>query len=141
MRTFPSYQVIRYARIALAVFFVVGGSAHFVMPGFYRPMMPPWLPAHSALIAISGVFEILGGMGVLVPRSRRFAAWGLIALLVAVFPANLHVAFDADAAKAFGWPQWLMIARLPAQVVFICWVYFACLMRTEESSRTVETKA
>ena len=72
-------------RWVLAVFFIGAGVNHFRHPAFYQAMMPPWLPWPDALILISGVAEILGGLGVLVPRARRFAGWGLIALLVAVF--------------------------------------------------------
>jgi uncharacterized membrane protein len=70
-------------RWALAVFFVVAGLNHFRAPGMYAAMMPPSLPLPSALIAISGACEVLGGIGILVPRTRRAAGWGLIALLAA----------------------------------------------------------
>ena len=83
--------------------------------------MPSYLPAHVALVQISGVVEILGGIGVLLPRTRRCAAWGLILLLVAVFPANLNVALH-------GWPgenipDWILWARLPFQPLAIWWIY------------------
>lgn len=119
-------------RVGLGVFFIVAGLAHFVMPGVYETMMPPWLPAPAALIAISGVAEIAGGIGVLTPRFRRPAAWGLIALLIAIFPANLHVAVDGTAGDAFSaatgdLPRALLLLRLPFQAVFIVWVWWTCL--------------
>jgi uncharacterized membrane protein len=84
-------------------------------------MMPSYLPAHALLVQISGVAEILGGIGILLPWTRRLAAWGLILLLVAVFPANLDVALH-------GWPGvnlpgWILWCRLPLQPVFIWWIY------------------
>ena len=79
---------------SLALFFVVAGTNHFRVPEIYLGMMPPWLPAPSTLVQISGAAEILGGFGVLVPATRRFAGWGLIVLLIAIFPANLHVAWQ-----------------------------------------------
>jgi uncharacterized membrane protein len=100
---------------------MAAGANHFLVPKTYLSMMPAYLPAHVELVQISGVAEILGGMGVLFSSTRRFAAWGLILLLVAVFPANLNAAL-------YGWPgvsvpAWVLWCRLPFQVVFIWWVY------------------
>jgi len=79
-------QIFRYL---LAIFFVGAGVMHFVSPDFYVAIMPPYLPWHLPLVWISGGFEILGGIGVLFPHPlRRWAGWGLVALLVAVFPAK-----------------------------------------------------
>jgi len=113
------------SRLALAVFFIIAGVNHFRSPDVYLSMMPPWLPWPEMLNFVSGAAEIAGGVGVLHPRARRIAGWGLIALLVAVFPANLHVALN-------GWPemhvpQWVLWARLPVQLLFIAWVYQSCL--------------
>jgi uncharacterized membrane protein len=115
--------VRRNFRYVLAAFFVVAGVNHFLDPDFYVAMMPPYLPWHLELVWISGVFEILGGLAVLLPPPlRRLAAWGLVALLVAVFPANLHVALNEVAVP--GLPASPLIAwlRLPIQIVFILWV-------------------
>jgi uncharacterized membrane protein len=108
----------------LAVFFVGAGLNHFLHPKPYLAMMPPYLPAPEALNAVSGVAEIAGGLGLLMPKVRKPAGWGLMALLVAVFPANLHVALN-------GWegthiPRWVLWARLPLQPVLMAWVYRAC---------------
>lgn len=87
-------------------------------------MMPPWLPFPVAANFVSGAAEIVGGIGVLIPRLRRIAGWGLIALLIAVFPANVQVALH-------GWPgvsipAWILWARLPLQFPLLAWLYFSC---------------
>jgi len=110
-------------RWILAVFFVAAGANHFRTPGLYIAMIPPWMPLPSALNAISGGAEILGGLGLLVPRTRRLAGWGLIALLVAVFPANVHVALLGHMPGTNFSPA-VLWARLPVQAVFIAWVWW-----------------
>ena len=96
----------------------------------YESIVPPYLPAHREIVVISGAFEMLGGLGVL-PRPTRIAAsWGLIALLIAVFPANLYMATDA-AKFAKVAPAWTLWARLPLQFVLIAWIYGACMKRRE----------
>lgn len=103
----------------LALLFVAAGVAHFARPEFYEKIMPEYLPAHRELVLISGAFEILGGLGLLVPQTRRFAAWGLVALLVAVFPANLHMALNPERFPNI--PEWALWARLPIQIPLILW--------------------
>jgi uncharacterized membrane protein len=87
-------------------------------------MMPPWLPAHRELIFLSGLAEVVLGVAVLVPRLRRMAAWGIIALLIAIFPANLHIALHDvplfGAAQGAGIWNWV---RLPFQAVLIAWAW------------------
>ena len=109
--------------MVLAVVFVVGGLLHFAFTPIYVKIMPPFLPAHVLLVQISGVFEVLGGIGVLVPWTRRLAAWGLVALLVAIVPANVYMAMDHAAWPSI--PAWLLWARVPLQapLIFWCWVY------------------
>jgi uncharacterized membrane protein len=124
-------------RWLLGVGFVAAGVNHFIVPRFYLAIMPPSLPAPLALIYISGVAEILGGLGVLVPRVRRLAAWGLIALLIAVFPANLYAAFHGFGSI----PAWVLWARLPFQLVFIAWVYWTCLSRIPARAENAPRKA
>jgi len=119
-------KLIVVLRWVIAVFFVAAGVNHFRTPEIYLAMMPSWLPAPSALNGISGVAEILGGLGLLVPRTRRFAGWGLIALLVAVFPANVHAALLGHMTGVNVSPAILWV-RLPFQAVFIAWVWWVAL--------------
>jgi uncharacterized membrane protein len=97
-------------------------------------MMPTGLPWPSGLIAISGAFEILGGIGILLPRARVAAGWGLIALLVAVFPANLHVAL-AGSMPGFSFSPTTLWLRLPLQAVLVAWVAWAAIARGKSRRR------
>ena len=108
------------SRYALAMLFVLAGIWHFVHPATYLAIMPPWLPQPLALIYVSGVFEILGGLGLLPARTRRIAGWGLLALLVAVFPANLYMALIHE---QLGIPGWIAWGRLPLQLPLMWWVW------------------
>ncbi len=111
----------------IAAIFIVGGVLHLVKPAYYVRIMPPWLPAPMALVLISGVFEILGGVGVLVPTTRVVAGWGLIALLIAIFPANVQMLLNARAAHASSLWMTGLIARLPLQAALIYWVFRAAI--------------
>lgn len=109
---------------AMAAFYVLAGLNHFRDPGFYLPMMPPYLPWHRELVALSGAAELGLGLALLVAPLRRWAAWGVIALLIAVFPANLHVAL-ADVpigGRTEGLGVWNWV-RLPLQLVLIAWAW------------------
>ena len=112
-------------RWAATAFFVGAGANHFVNPAPYLAMMPAELPTawHGPLNVISGAAEILGGLGLILPATRRFAAWGLIALLIAVFPANVNMAMNELPLGTTHVPTWLLWARLPVQVVMVAWVY------------------
>ena len=109
-------------RVVLALFFVGAGINHFARTGFYLRMMPPYLPLHLALVQTSGVAEIVLGVLLLIPRSSFVAAWGLIALLVAVFPANVQMALHPDTFTEFR-PTALWW-RLPLQAVLITWSFW-----------------
>jgi len=113
-------------RILLGIFFVAAGANHFRAPGMYLGMIPAWLPAPSTLVEISGVAEIMGGIGVLVPATRLFSGWGLIALLIAIFPANLHVAMQGH-MPGFDLSPFTLWLRLPFQLVFIGWTWWTAL--------------
>lgn len=102
--------------ILAAIFYIGAGILHFTKTEFYVKIMPPYIPAHMAMVYISGAAEIAGGLGLLVPMLRRRAAWGLVALLVAVFPANVYMLTDHQG------PEWILWSRLPLQVLFIWWV-------------------
>ena len=101
-------------------FFVFAGVMHFVIPRQYEAIVPDYLPAHRELVAASGVAEIAGGLGVMYPRTRRLASWWSIATLVAVFPANVHMALHPDKYKVPG-GRAALYARLPVQLLFIAW--------------------
>ena len=109
-------------RIVLALFFVGAGINHFVRTGFYLRMMPPYLPWPLALVEVSGVAEIVLGVLLAAPRFTVTAAWGLILLLIAVFPANLQMALHPDTFPEFS-PAALWL-RLPLQGVLIAWSWW-----------------
>jgi uncharacterized membrane protein len=117
------------SRLLLAAFFLLAGLYHFLSPGLYLQMMPPYLPWPVGLIAISGVAEIAGGMGVLFPPVRAAAAWGLILLLIAVFPANIQAAISGMSLGGKPVAHWILLMRLPVQFLFIYWVYWSCLIK------------
>lgn len=121
------------SRIILAVFFIVAGVNHFISPGTYLPMMPGYLPWPLALIYLSGAAEIAGGIGICFPKWRKAAGWGLIALLIAVFPANLHMLLNDIPLNGKHLPQWVLWGRLPFQLLFIAWVYLTCLREKTEN--------
>lgn len=106
-----------------ALFFVAAGLNHFRQPEIYLGMMPPWLPVPETMNVISGAAEVLGGLGLLLPLTRRFAGWGLVLLLVAVFPANLHVALQGY-MPGVSIPSIVLWLRLPVQVLMIMWVWW-----------------
>jgi uncharacterized membrane protein len=110
-------------QIVLALVMVAMGILHFAAPKAFVRTMPRMLPAPLFLVLLSGVFEILGGVGLMVPRTQRFAAWGLMALYVAVFPANVNMAVN-QIGFGSGTPQWVLWARLPLQLVLIAWAYW-----------------
>ncbi|MEO5816942.1 MAG: DoxX family protein [Gemmatimonadaceae bacterium] len=111
--------------VLIAAIFLGSGILHIVKPAYYVAIMPPWLPAPLMLVLISGVFEMLGAAGVLIPFTREAAGWGLIALLVAVFPANIQMLM-ANTNPSRLWQAGL-IARLPLQGALIYWVYRAAV--------------
>jgi uncharacterized membrane protein len=105
----------------LAAVFVAAGILHFVATPLFAKIMPPALPDPVLLVRVSGLFELLGGLGVLLPATQRYAAWGLAALLLAVWPANVTMAIDHAA-----WPRiplWALWARVPLQLPLILWAW------------------
>jgi uncharacterized membrane protein len=101
--------------------YMVAGLGHFVVPHAYERMMPAYLPEHRALVLVSGAAEFAGGLGVLVPQTRRAAAWGLVLLLVAVWPANLWMAQNPELTP--GVPMWALSLRLPLQIPLMGWAF------------------
>ncbi len=111
------------AERAVGVAFLGAGLNHFAMPGAYRAIVPPGFGDPARVVALSGVAEIAGGVGVLLPRTRRLAGAGLLALLVAVFPANLHMARTPERFAHI--PRWALYARLPLQPLMMWGVWRA----------------
>ena len=105
---------------ALALLFVGAGVLHFVRPEIFERIVPPALPAPRLLVLLSGVAEVAGGLGLLLPATRRWSAWGLLALLVAVFPANVYM---VGLAAALHIPAWVLWARLPGQPLLMWLVW------------------
>ncbi|MBB5056697.1 putative membrane protein [Granulicella aggregans] len=111
-----------FFRILLAILFIAAGSLHFLLPQTYIRIMPPYIPAHEMLVHISGLCEILGGLGLLFhPPIRTLAAWGLVALLIAVMPANIYMATDHASYPSM--PVWALYLRLPLQLPLIWWAW------------------
>ncbi|MGD8607754.1 MAG: DoxX family protein [Myxococcales bacterium] len=118
-----AFQCVALWVLALAMMGI--GTLHFVRPKPFVRIVPKYLPAPLTLVYLSGFFEILGGIGLLVPATRVWAAWGLIALYIAVFPANVYMLTDdvsLDPKKPI--PRWALWLRLPLQLVFIAWAYW-----------------
>ena len=115
------------SRVTLALFFIVAGTGHFITPAPYLAIVPTYLPWPAAMVAFSGVAEILGGLGICFRPTRVVAGWGLIALLVAVFPANIQALSTGMVFAGHDLPTWMLWARLPFQPLFIAWVYLVCL--------------
>ena len=111
------------ARIGFALFFVAAGMMHFVVPGYYRTIVPSSLPAPGVLVAVTGAAEILGGIGLLVPRLRRAAGVWLIVVLVAIFPGNVEMLDLYRSRGVSPWVELLLWLRLPLQGVLMWWAW------------------
>lgn len=109
----------------LTAIFVFAGAMHFFVPRSYLAIMPPWVPLPLEAVYLSGVLEILGGLALLVSPIRRAAGLALIALLIAVFPANIQMLMNAVASAASPLHVTLLWLRLPLQPLLIVWVYRA----------------
>jgi uncharacterized membrane protein len=121
----------------LSFFFVFAGAMHFVIPGRYMGIMPAWIPYPLEMVYVSGVAEMAGGLGLLIPSLRKAAAFGLIALLIAVFPANIQMlanAIHSGASTAYTALLWL---RLPLQPLLIVWIYRSALRSSAQSKTPV----
>jgi uncharacterized membrane protein len=114
-----------------ALLFTAAGTLHFINTDLYLKIMPPYVPWHLAMVYLSGVAEIAGGLGLLIPALRKPAAWGLVALLIAVFPANVYMAVDQVQVTNRPIPQALLWARLPMQALMIWWVIYCGRTKTQ----------
>jgi uncharacterized membrane protein len=120
----PNRSTKEKLRIILAISIIIVGTTHFIAPDPYIKIVPPYLPNHAALVYISGFFEILGGIGILVPPVSQAAAWGLLLLFIAVFPANINMAVNAIDLPNIPDSDALRWGRLPFQVVLIAWAWW-----------------
>lgn len=125
---------ISTSRFLLGTFFTLAGINHFRSPEAYLQIMPDYLPAHEELVALSGAAEIAGGLGVLLPPTQRAASWGLILLLIAVFPANIYATQHGMEILGKNVPRWMLWGRLPLQFVLIWWIYKATLEHEKTAS-------
>ena len=107
--------------LIVSAFFIGAGILHFVLLDFFSSIVPPYFNNPEALVKISGIFELLGGIGILVQRTRKWAGYGLIALCIAVLPANIHMAMNPDQFAEI--PVVLLYLRLPLQtmIIWIIW--------------------
>lgn len=121
----PSIQ-----RFVIAIAFTAAGVLHFLKTGFFVNIMPDYIPYHKAMVLISGMAEILGGIGIMIPSVRSAAVYGLLLLLLAVFPANIDMAVKAYRNHGFSPYTWVLLLRLPLQFVLMYWVYWAGMSAT-----------
>jgi len=113
---------------ALTGFFAFMGTMHFVIPHSFEAIMPPSLPRHREAVIVSGSAEIAGAAAVVPARTRRFARWWLLSLLIAIFPANVHMAVNPEQVRGLDLnrvPRWTLWARLPLQPLAMLWVWRA----------------
>ncbi|HET9196722.1 MAG TPA: hypothetical protein VFN92_00520 [Solirubrobacterales bacterium] len=118
---------MKLSRAALAALFTFTGTMHFVRPRFFEAIVPPAIESRKQdAVAVSGVAEIAGAALLLHPASRRIGRWWLLALLVAVFPANVHMAVNPEQIRGLDmrkFPRWALWARLPLQPLAMIWVW------------------
>ena len=112
-------------RGVLGISFALVGVLHFTHSQVFLSIMPPYLPWHLELVYLSGIFEIVGGMGLLFPATRTIARWGLIALLIAVYPANIHMLVNEVYIEGMLQQKWVLWARMPLQFLMAFGVYWS----------------
>ena len=110
------------SRWILAIIFVLAGIYHFVNPQIYLRIMPPYLPARLFLVYLSGFCQIVLGVLLVVPKFTCTAAWGIIALLIAVFPANIYMAMNTELFPEFS--PTVLLLRLPLQLLLLAWAFW-----------------
>lgn len=123
----------RIPLLVISLFFFAGGLAHFVFTDFFVMAMPDYLGYHQELVLISGIFELAGAMGILVPKTRFWAGCGLIVLMVAVYPANINMALHPEQYPEI--PRLLLYARLPLQFLMAWFVWWS--IKAERLDRKV----
>jgi uncharacterized membrane protein len=122
------HRLKRPLRYVMAVLYVIAGAMHFLVPEVYVQIVPPVLPGPLTLVYLSGIAEIALGLGLFHPRTRRLAAWGLIGLLIAIFPANVYMATSGvviEGTPGGGDPSEIVRwGRLPLQVILVAWAWW-----------------
>ena|SRR5690554_789219 len=118
IKTSKQVQISLYI---MAAIYIIAGIMHFITPKTYMKIMPPYIPAHKSMVLISGVFEIVLGVGLLFDQTRFYAALGIILLLIFVFPANIYMAQRMKQKQSKN--RWIAYLRLPLQLVLIYWAY------------------
>lgn len=129
-----SNQLKRISLFLLPLLFAGAGLLHFLKTDLYVKIVPPHFPSPPLLVYASGIAEIAGAIGLLLPPVRRLAASGLVLLLIAVFPANVYMALHNVRVTSTFIPQWLLWARLPLQAVLIWWILWASRPKRPHSS-------
>lgn len=126
LRSLPAFSTTRdRAAVAMGVFFIGAGMLHFARPETYLATIPPLLPAPSFWVYASGALEMGGGAAFLVRRWRRWVGLGLSILLLAILPANIHVAASSVAIEHLPFPAWYFWFRIPFQAVYVVWALWA----------------
>lgn len=121
-------------RVLLAVLMVLAGLSHFFADGVYLKIYPSMLPYPATMVYFTGVAEVLGGIGLLIPSVSQAAAWGLVILFIAVYPANINMAVNNIHIDNIPDGNWFQAIRLPFQFVLIAWAYW--LTRVDELEAT-----
>lgn len=127
MFNFPLTRLRKTGLFLLISLFILTGLSHFKNPDLYVSIMPPYLPLRHELSLIAGSFEILGAVGLLFSKTRRISGYGLVLLLISIFPANIYMALNPEYFPNYA-PLYLYL-RLPLQFIFISWVYWATLRK------------
>ncbi|MFM2312631.1 MAG: hypothetical protein RLZZ04_1907 [Cyanobacteriota bacterium] len=122
----------------LAACIILAGALHFITPEPFIKIVPGLLPYPAAIVYISGFFEILGGIGLLIPAVSQAAAWGLVVLFIAVYPANINMAVNHIQIANIPDSNWFQAIRLPFQFVLIAWAWW--LTRPDEQSDRISTQ-
>ena len=128
--TRPIVKII--LRWLATIFFLIAGAMHFVIPEFYLAMMPPFIPFQSFFVVLTGIAEMAGGVGLQIPKLRRLTGILMIAMLVAIFPANIYVAIAQPALPDITYSSGSMWLRLLLQPLFIAWVWFVSLKKENQ---------
>jgi len=127
MLNLPNTRLRIAGLLFLILMFLISGINHFSNPNLYVSIMPPYLPMQSELSYISGIFEILGAIGLLFSKIRKLVGYALLIMLILMFPANLHMAVYPESFPMYS--ELTIYVRLPLQLVFMAWVYWAALRK------------